>query len=331
MFVLSHCSSGMRVEQFHDSVEILIVVEVDGEGSFASAGTFDFDIGLKGLPQLRLCGAVGGGQFGFGREGGLGRLFVGFDQLLGLVDREVTVDNVVEDGKMPFGIVDIDKCTGMGHAYLSGAEGQLGLSGKVEQTEVVGDGGAVFADALAELLVGELALLYKGVVGEGYLHGVEVFALDVLHQCHFHHLAVGGYTDVGGEFGKACELGGTETTLTGDELIFVIGHTPNGNGSDDALFTDGLGQFLECGVVELFARLKGVGFNVADGNHADGGGDIGCSAIEAVDIDVAENGVQPTAGDKGFLTCHCVLSALMCCVECWCYFVVGNPRQVVGI
>ena len=62
----------MGVEEFHDTVEVLVVVEMDGESAFAAAGTFDFDIGLEGLAQLGLGGAVGGGEFGFGGDGGLG-------------------------------------------------------------------------------------------------------------------------------------------------------------------------------------------------------------------------------------------------------------------
>ncbi len=139
----------MRVEQFHYSVKILIVVEMDGEGSFATAGAFDFDIGLEGLTQLRLSGTVGGRQLRFGRDGLGCRCFVGFDQLLGLVNREVAVDDVVKDGEVAFGVVDIDKRTCMSHTYLSGAERELRFGREVEQTEVVGDGGAVFANALA--------------------------------------------------------------------------------------------------------------------------------------------------------------------------------------
>ena len=122
---------------------------MDGEGSFATAGAFDFDIGLEGLTQLRLGGTVSGRQLGLGRYGlGCGCL-VGFDQLLGLVNREVAVDDVVKDGEVAFGVVDIDKRTCMSHTYLSGAEGELRFGREVEQTEVVGDGGAVFANALA--------------------------------------------------------------------------------------------------------------------------------------------------------------------------------------
>lgn len=52
MGFLSLCGADMRVEQFHDSVKILIVVEMDGEGSLATTRTFDFDIGLKRLAKL---------------------------------------------------------------------------------------------------------------------------------------------------------------------------------------------------------------------------------------------------------------------------------------
>ena len=56
----------MRIKQFHDSVEVLVVVEVNGERAFATTGTLDFNVGLQGLAQLRLGSAVGVGQLGFG-------------------------------------------------------------------------------------------------------------------------------------------------------------------------------------------------------------------------------------------------------------------------
>lgn len=183
---------------------------------------------------------MGVGEFGLGGEGLFGRLFVGFDKLFGLMDGEVPVDNVVEDGEVPLGVFDVDEGTGMGHADLPRAEGELGFGRKVEKAQVVGDGGAVFAYTLAELLVGELTLFDKGVVGKGYLHGVEVFALDILDECHFHHLTVGGDTDVGGEFGETSELRCTIAAFTGNELVFAVGHTSDGNGGDDSLFADGL-------------------------------------------------------------------------------------------
>ena len=152
--------------------------------------------------------------------------------------------------------------------------------------------------------MGELTFLDEGVVGEGYLYGVEVLALDVLHKCHLHHLSVGGHTDVGRQFGEAGQLGGTETALTGNELVFAVGHAPDGDGSDDALFTDGLSQLFEGIVVELFSGLEGVGLDVVDGYHADSSGDIGCGAVDGFDIDVAQYGIQSTSGDKVFLICH---------------------------
>ena len=122
--------------------------------------------------------------------------------------------------------------------------------------------------------MGELALLDKGIVGEGDFHGVEVFALYVLHKCHFHHLAVGGHTDVGRKFGEPCDLRSAQTAFSSNKLVFSVGHAADGNGTYDTLLANGLGQFLQAVVVKFLAGLERVGLNVADVHHADGGGDI---------------------------------------------------------
>ena len=78
---------------------------------------------------------MGGGQFGLGSDGRFGGLFAGLDELFGLMDGEVPVDNVVKNGEMGLGVVDIDERTGVGHTNLAGTECQLCLGGEVEQTD----------------------------------------------------------------------------------------------------------------------------------------------------------------------------------------------------
>ena len=198
----------------------------------------------------------------------------------------------------------------MRHGDEVGTECQLGLGWQVQQAQVVGDSGAVLPYPLAQLLVGEAALLNKGVVREGNLHRVEVLALYVLHQRHLHHLAIGGHTDISGYLFQASHLRGTETPLAGNQLVFPVGHLADGDRGDDPLLADGLRQFLQRSGVKLLARLERVGLYILHGNHADGGCHGRFATIDGIDIQVAQDGVKPAAGGERFLACHYLLLIL---------------------
>ena len=70
---------------------------------------------------------MGGGQVTPFFYGGYGFLLRILGHLLNLVHREVAVDNGMENLQMEIDILHIDQCTGMSHADLLIAQGQLSL------------------------------------------------------------------------------------------------------------------------------------------------------------------------------------------------------------
>ena len=54
-----------------------------------------------------------------------------------------------------------------------------------------------FAYAFAEAFLGEAVFFQQVLIGERYFHGVQVFALYVFDECHFHDILVVGRTDIG--------------------------------------------------------------------------------------------------------------------------------------
>ena len=91
------------------------------------------------------------------------------------------------------------------------------------------------------------------------LDGVQVFTLDVLHECHLHHLLVFRRTDIGGDGGEACQCGRSPTTLTGNDLIFIFSHLPEGDGRDESDLTDAGSQFLQRRFIEVCSWLVRIG------------------------------------------------------------------------
>ena len=117
----------------------------------------------------------------------------------------------------------------------------------------------------------QLTFLDEGLIGQRHLHGIEVFALDILHQSHLHHLVVGSHTHIGRNLFETSQLGSAVTTLTGNELIGVVGHLAHRDGSNHTLLTDGLSQLFQRLGRKFLAGLEGIGDNLLEGYGTNGG------------------------------------------------------------
>ena len=142
---------------------------------------------------------------------------------------------------------------------MAGREPALGdelleVAGKLEQAEEVRDGGAVFAGAMADLVVAEVKFACEAFESQGGFDGVEVLALDVLDEGDFEEAVVGEFLNDDGDFGHSGELGGAPAAFAGHELVAVAGAADH-EGLDDAVGADGLGEFLQAVVLEDAAGL----------------------------------------------------------------------------
>ena len=141
-----------------------------------------------------LCGTLGGSRLAL------------FYQLLYLAHRVAEGLYLLEEVDLLHGVVQCEQGAGMTHVELAVLEGHLYLCGKLEETQVIGYGGAFLAYTLAQAVLGEVVLFEQVLVGKGYLHGVEVFALYVLDEGHLHDVLVIGGAYVGGYGGEPGEL-----------------------------------------------------------------------------------------------------------------------------
>ena len=100
---------------------LCVVVEGDGEGAFAALRTLDFNHRLQVVFQATLCGGMGRRQFAAAAHRCDGGFFGGFHHLFGLVHREVTVDDGVQNLEVTVNVLDVDQRTGVSHADFVGA------------------------------------------------------------------------------------------------------------------------------------------------------------------------------------------------------------------
>ena len=136
-----------------------------------------------------------------------------------------------------------------------------------------------------------MALVDEALHAQRDFNGVEVLALDVLHQGHGVEVLVVHLADVGRQGGNVGTLGRTPAALAADEDVFASLGALDRHGLDDAQLANRVGQFVERLLVELRAGLRGVGNDVRDGDF----GHLGHRFEFDVELFGAEDGVQPAS------------------------------------
>ena len=109
-----------------------------------------------------------------------------------------------------------------------------------------------------------MALVDEPLHAEGDLYGVEVLALDVLDEGHGMEVLVVHLADVGRQALQVGALCGPPAALAADDDVLSAVGPFDRDGLDDAQLPDRVGQFVERLLVELRARLRGVGDDVGD-------------------------------------------------------------------
>ena len=143
-----------------------------------------------------------------------------------------------------------------------------------------------------------MAFVDEPLHAEGDFDGVEVLPLDVLDEGHGVEIFVVDLADVGGQGPEVGTLGRAPAAFAADDDIFAVVGLLDRDGLDDAQLADRIGQFVERLLVELRARLRGVGDDVGDVDfgHPAHGLDAGVEGVGA------EDGVQAAA--QSFLLFH---------------------------
>ena len=96
------------------------------------------------------------------------------------------------------------------------------FAGQFQQTECVGDAGALLSNAFGGLLLGEAELRQESLIGMGLVHRVEIFPLNVFNQGEFQRLMFADFTYESRNPGQAGPLGRPPAPFTSDDLEHTV-------------------------------------------------------------------------------------------------------------
>ena len=209
------------------------------------------------------------------------------DQLLDLADREAFLDAPFQHAQLLVGGRPGDGF-GVSHRDQPLLEGELHLVGEFQQAQVVRHRRTLLAHLLRQGVLREVALVDQALHAQRDFDGVEVLSLDVLHEGHGVQVLVVHLADIGREGLQVGPLRGPPAAFAADDDVFASVALFHRHGLDDAQLADRVGQFVQSLLVELRARLRGVGYDVGDFDfcHLTHRFELGIHGI------AAENGVE---------------------------------------
>src|SRR3990167_7703231 len=151
---------------------------------------------------------------------------------------------------------------------------------KHQNAECVGNVFAALAHALADLDVLESEFFRQTLEGERTVERIEVLALQIFDdgKLKLHPIRIFARADDGGDLEETCELRGTKTPLSRNELIFHVNplfrpldfFARDGKRLQDAILPDGFRERKQRRPVEILARLKWIWFYALDLHPKDG-------------------------------------------------------------
>ena len=189
-------------------------------------------------------------------------------EFFGGADGELAADDLVGGEQLGVLVLDREDRLGVADGEAALGDEQLHVAVEIEQAHGIGDAGAGFADAAGDFILLEREFLGEADVAGGFFHRVEVFALEVLDERHFEHIAVGRLAFDDRHGGEAEFAGGAPAAFAGDEFEFAI-HRADDERLDDAVLADRLDEVVERGFAELGARLQRAGNHHVERHVAD--------------------------------------------------------------
>jgi predicted metal-dependent hydrolase/predicted DCC family thiol-disulfide oxidoreductase YuxK len=123
------------------------------------------------------------------------------------------------------------------------------------QSERIRYSGAAFTDLERDFFLRELKLFRELRVTVCFFNRVEIFTLQIFDECEFQNRAVVGLARDDGNFRQIQKLRRAPAAFTCDQFkkTIALAHDER---LHDALLTDGIGQFAQRFLGELFARLE---------------------------------------------------------------------------
>ena len=134
---------------------------------------------------------------------------------------------------------------------------------ELQQSEGIGDRGAVLPCSLGDVLLREVELVREALEGSCLLHRVQVLALEVFDQRHLQRDFLGNFAN-DDRYARQCRpLGRSPAALAGDQLV-AEANPSDDKWLDDSARADRARQFLERLFAKARAWLIGTGIDEVD-------------------------------------------------------------------
>ena len=108
--------------------------------------------------------------------------------------------------------------------------------------------------ALCHLVLFEMELIQKPLVGQRFLYGIQVLSLNIFDQRDLHNLQIGIILDDHRYFFQARQLGRPPAPLTGNDLIEAVLFLYDQRLDNSKLF-DGIRKLYKSVLIKLLSRL----------------------------------------------------------------------------
>ena len=193
---------------------------------------------------------------------------MGCDELLGITHGGRAADQFLRDQDLLIVSLEGQQDLGVPRTEASLRQVVLHLGCEFQKAHGIGYGRAAFADASADLFLGETEFLGKPRVGGGLFDGIEPLALEILDEGQFQDLLIACLADDDGGFCQADLERGTQAAFASDQLV-LPGDEPDDQRLDDATLTDRVNEFTELLLAELGTGLKRAGNDPVEGDLLD--------------------------------------------------------------
>ena len=185
-------------------------------------------------------------------------------EVFGLAHRKLFFTQLVGELFAPFRRRHRKDGAGMTGRDLALEEHLLGVFGKLEQAQGVGDRRAALRHSARNFGLGEVLALHEAFVAVGFLDRVQIGTLDVLDKGELEGLIVLDVLHAHGHLLQAREFAGLPTALAGNDLIGAAVHLAHKDGLQQAFLLDRFGKLGELFFVEARTRLIGIGRHEID-------------------------------------------------------------------
>src|SRR6185437_1697871 len=167
----------------------------------------------------------------------------------------------------------------MSETKLAGFHLALDWGRKTQQPKEIRHRRTIFSGALGDLLLSHVKITAQAVVGASLLHRVQVCTLEILYDRHLHRLLVAYLAKNGRDRLFGGFHGSAPATFASDQLETAIGERPHNDRLDYAIGDNGARQLIQLLLVDLHARLVGIGVNLVGRNFSRGAARMGLDGV----------------------------------------------------